>query len=191
MPMSDVSNRAQGKGSSVAQQSMLVTYVTRCSLETAAPRTSLDLLDCIHRTRVPAHEPPSNGSAPFRAADRVCAPDFCFAGAACRSRATSGARSAPFGVFSSRVSDCRDSRHPTGTLTSQTFLALAFGLRFSRGGLLHVHQSFHGSGLVSVHVSLLRRRHSLGPGIDAAAVRNALSYSVAPHRREARHSLHP
>src|SRR5260370_35794685 len=112
---------------------MLVTYVTRCSLETAAPRTSLDLLDCIHRTRVPAHEPPSNGSAPFRAADRVYAPDFCFAGAACRSRATSGARSAPFGVFSSLGSNCLAFRHPTGNLISQTFLLLAVSLRCTHG----------------------------------------------------------
>src|SRR5712691_8315026 len=36
--------------------------------------------------------------------------------------------------------------------------------------LLDVHQYFHRSGLVSVHVPLLRSRHSLGPGADTAAV---------------------
>src|SRR6266699_3154061 len=107
------------------------------------------------RTRVPAHEPPSNRPAAFRAANRLCAPDFYFAGAACRTRATSGARSAPLRFFPGCLSDCRAPRHATGTLAAQTLLALALGLRSSRSGLFYVHQSFHGSGLVSVHVSLL------------------------------------
>src|SRR5260370_14395194 len=121
------------------------------------------------RTRGPTHELPSNGPAPFRAANRLCAPDFYFAGAARRTRTTSHARSAPLGLFPGCLSACRAPRHATGTPAAQTFVALALGLRSSRVGLLHVHQSFHSSGLVSVHVSLLRRGHSLGPGTDAAA----------------------
>src|SRR5260370_27272771 len=121
------------------------------------------------RTRVPANEPPTNGPAAFRAANRLCAPNFYFAGAARPTRTTSHARSPPLRFFPGCLSDCRAPRHATGTPAAQTLLALALGVRSSRSGLFYVHQSFHGSGLVSVHVSLLRGRHSLGSGIDAAA----------------------
>src|SRR5260370_15404927 len=141
------------------------------------------------RTRVPAHEPPSNGPAPFRTANRLRAPSLHFAGAARRTRTTSGARRAPLRLFPGCLSGCRSPRHATGTPAAQTLLALALGVRSSRAGLFYVHQSFHGSGLVSVHVPLLRGRHSLGPGIDPAAARRSLPHSGLPPARETRPSL--
>src|SRR5260370_35884619 len=107
------------------------------------------------RTRVPAHEPPSNRPAAFRAANRLCAPSFYFAGAARPTRTISHARSPPFRFFPGCLSDCRAPRHATGTPAAQTLLALALGLRSSRSGLFYGHRSFHGSGWVSVHVPLL------------------------------------
>src|SRR6266700_1020858 len=144
----------------------------------------------ILRTRVPAHEPPSNRPAPFRSADRVCAPDFYSAGAARCPRTTSVARSAPLYFFPRCLPDPCDARHADRTPASQTFLASAVSLRSSRTGLLHLHEPFHGAGLVSVHVYLLRRRHSLWRGIDSASCRCAISASGFAHGGERRNRLY-
>src|SRR2546430_9460483 len=122
--------------------------------------------------------------APFRAADRLCSPDFCFAGAAGRSRTATYARRAALGVILGCLSDRGASRHPTRTASAPTFLALAAGQRPSCPSFLHVHQSFHSSGLVSVYVSLLCGRHSLGSGINIAAGWSALADSGFAHGRK-------
>src|SRR5260370_4357863 len=129
----------------------------------------------ILRTRVPAHEPPSNRPAPFRSPDRVCAPDFYSAGAARCPRTTSIARSAPLGLFPRCLPDPRYVRHADRAPAAQTLLASAVSMRSSCAGLLHLHQPFHRAGLVSLLVYLLRRGNSLGLGINLAPYRRAVS----------------
>src|SRR5437899_3128551 len=83
----------------------------------------------------------------------------------------------PLSLIPGCLSDCGAPCHPTGTPAAQTFLAFALSLRSSCPWLLYVHQSHDGSRLVSVYVSLLRCRHSLGPRIDAPAGWSALANS--------------
>src|SRR6266850_2589429 len=141
---------------------LFLIHQPRCSLEHAAPRTSPALLDYMDRIRVPAHELPSNGSAPFRTADRLCASHFRFAGAPRHARAASFASDTSRRLLPRRLPNCCSDRHATRASSPQARLASATGLRSPRAWLLDVHQSVDCSCLVSVHVPLLRCGHPLG-----------------------------
>src|SRR6266576_953001 len=113
------------------------------------PTNFAHLLDYMHRTRVPAHEPPSNGPAPFRPPDCLRAAGFYFAGAAGSSGAAAFARIAALRFVSRCLSSCFAPRDPVGAAAPQTLVAFATRVRFVRTGIFHLYQPFHGASVVS------------------------------------------
>src|SRR5215472_6099371 len=111
---------------------------------------------------VPAHEHSANRSESLRAANPICPPNFCFTCSSCRSRRTHFPSAAPFGFFFDCLSHRSLGDHRSRTPAPPPFLASAVGLRSSGPRLLHVYQPFDGSGLVSLHVHMLRGWHPLG-----------------------------
>src|SRR5207248_11071478 len=91
----------------------------------------------LHRTCASAHERQSRQSnggqsgrpRPLRAANLVCAPDFCFAGAACGFGAARFAPGAPFGFVPDCVCDGGAGDYASGTPAAPAFVAFAADLR--------------------------------------------------------------
>src|SRR6266853_6292948 len=113
------------RGALAAGLSLAVDHRSSCRLQPGARRATnfAHLLNYMHRTLVPAHEPPSNGPSPFRPPDCLRAAGFYFSGAAGSSGAAAVARVAALRFVSRRLSGRFAPGDPVRALAAQTLLA--------------------------------------------------------------------
>src|SRR5262249_23657098 len=124
---------------------------------------------------VPAHEPARDRSPPYRAANRLRAPDRCVAGAHCAITAAFGAKTRQRRHVSGHLFRDRLRRDSGGNARGRQSLALAADSGSNRSRLLHRGQSVDGTRLVSVPFRLLRCGHPLGPQLRISLGRGALA----------------